>query len=709
MSGIQYLLIFGIATAAFAAVGLAWRTRRPEERVLYLLSLGVYIIGLLTILRLSGARSHEEAESACRVLYLTVSAGTAPWLLLATIAQGKERWAFLQARGILLGFAVLIGLAFSTLTQSDLIFNEVWISSGATIVSLGLAAKMLLLYLTAAAAYVLTQVETLLRAALRLTNRGIGVFLGLIGLSVIVYVYVATESFLYGMLASRQLAIASLPASLTCLLVGITSLRHSFDDMRIPVGRGVVYSSFTLFLLGLLMLLLGVLSRVTEVIGVSVDRAILIAISLVALVLGFVIWVSPAWKRRVAEFIDENFYVNRYDYRKEWARIARRIQPSPERESLVRDICETVSSTFGASQVCLGILNTATGRYNVYDASGKLLQGFSPPANGDLASLLLSRGEPVALTDLTSDLDVIPGFVENRSEFERLGIATVVPMVSRTRLDGFLLLSPPLRGGLYTPEDLGLMTVIGADLANTVRGHLLMREAEDRREGEALVRLSSFVLHDLKNCISSIRGAVEGAERYMDRPEFRRDLIVTLSSTVERMTTLMNRLTGIRGGPKGPSRADALCDVTRIVRAALDQVGAGRPGSVKIDVDLSSDLVTRGDAEMLERVFVNLFANALEAIPDGGTLTVAGRRVEDTAGAWNRVVVRDTGCGMTAEFMAESLFRPFVSTKKRGLGIGLYQCKNIIEDHSGTMAVSSQPRQGTTVEVLLPSCNGDPA
>ena len=157
-----------------------------------------------------------------------------------------------------------------------------------------------------------------------------------------------------------------------------------------------------------------------------------------------------------------------------------------------------------------------------------------------------------------------------------------------------------------------------------------------------------------------------------------------------------------------PRRARTLsaCDVASVVHGAMEQVTAAQTDGIEWDVDLSDDLTTNGDPEMLERVFVNLFMNAIEALPNGGTVRVRGERVEDRGEIWNRILVTDTGCGMSAEFMAESLFRPFTSTKGEGLGIGLYQCKSIIEEHLGSLAVTSGLQKGTSVEVRLRPADG---
>ena len=76
------------------------------------------------------------------------------------------------------------------------------------------------------------------------------------------------------------------------------------------------------------------------------------------------------------------------------------------------------------------------------------------------------------------------------------------------------------------------------------------------------------------------------------------------------------------------------------------------------------------------------------------------------SGEWVTLSVSDDGCGMSAEFMQDSLFRPFHTTKKQGLGVGMFQAKMIVEAHSGNIEVKSQPGAGTTFEVRLPANAG---
>jgi signal transduction histidine kinase len=118
------------------------------------------------------------------------------------------------------------------------------------------------------------------------------------------------------------------------------------------------------------------------------------------------------------------------------------------------------------------------------------------------------------------------------------------------------------------------------------------------------------------------------------------------------------------------------------------------------------------DRENMERVILNLVLNAIEAIEDEGVITIrtyeektqdlgspSARRGQDS---YVVISVSDTGCGMSQEFIRDRLFQPFQTTKDRGLGIGLYQCKAIIDACGGVINVQSRQGVGSTFTVKLP-------
>ena len=100
----------------------------------------------------------------------------------------------------------------------------------------------------------------------------------------------------------------------------------------------------------------------------------------------------------------------------------------------------------------------------------------------------------------------------------------------------------------------------------------------------------------------------------------------------------------------------------------------------------------------MHKVFENLLMNAYDAIGKDGQISVA----TSFQNSWVEISVSDSGCGMSKEFMEKNLFHPFQTTKKQGMGIGLYHCKTIIDAHGGNLNVESEEGKGTVFKILLP-------
>ena len=104
------------------------------------------------------------------------------------------------------------------------------------------------------------------------------------------------------------------------------------------------------------------------------------------------------------------------------------------------------------------------------------------------------------------------------------------------------------------------------------------------------------------------------------------------------------------------------------------------------------------DPAQIQKVLTNLLLNARESLGDGGRIRVQ----TGVRNGWAALEVVDNGCGMSPEFINHRLFRPFETTKKRGIGIGMFHCKMIIEAHRGRIEVESEPGHGSAFRVLLP-------
>jgi signal transduction histidine kinase len=142
-------------------------------------------------------------------------------------------------------------------------------------------------------------------------------------------------------------------------------------------------------------------------------------------------------------------------------------------------------------------------------------------------------------------------------------------------------------------------------------------------------------------------------------------------------------------------------DLNPLVRQTLASL-AGNLGTVALNEDLQPLPLTSLDPEQIQKVLVNLLLNAREAVGEQGEIRVATRGEE----GWITLSVRDNGVGMSPGFVEHSLFRPFKTTKKQGMGIGLFHSKMIVEAHGGRIEVESAEGEGAEFRVVVPIGRG---
>ncbi len=223
----------------------------------------------------------------------------------------------------------------------------------------------------------------------------------------------------------------------------------------------------------------------------------------------------------------------------------------------------------------------------------------------------------------------------------------------------------------------------------------MLRKEGEQKQFESFARLSAVLTHDLKNQILSLSLLVNNMGKKFHREGFREDAMRTLSDTVENLTNLVAKLSDPRTPTK---RVREQSDLTHLVERVLQRTAKQATGKYNVTAKLTPKVMATADGKAIERVIENLIINALEAMPDGGTLFVLTGIEKGQA----LLSVADTGKGMTEDFMRNRLFQPFATTKKKGIGLGLYSCREIIEQHGGRIDVNSQVDVGTEFRVTLP-------
>ena len=216
------------------------------------------------------------------------------------------------------------------------------------------------------------------------------------------------------------------------------------------------------------------------------------------------------------------------------------------------------------------------------------------------------------------------------------------------------------------------------------------------------MRLSAMLTHDLKNSITGLSMLVSNMERFYDHEGFRADAVSSLRGATDKLRRIVSRLSEPVKSLSGEYRRDARpTDLVAVIRRVLAAHAEPSAPLYEIERRLPDELIATIDAERVENVVENLVVNALEAMgARGGRLTVEAGALEDGLVFFS---VADTGAGMSEEFIRTRLFQPFSTTKTKGIGLGLYTCREVVETHGGRLEVESNVGAGTRFRVVLPS------
>ncbi|MCM3874673.1 MAG: sensor histidine kinase [Pyrinomonadaceae bacterium] len=242
-----------------------------------------------------------------------------------------------------------------------------------------------------------------------------------------------------------------------------------------------------------------------------------------------------------------------------------------------------------------------------------------------------------------------------------------------------------------------------ADNVNLMTDRLreqIARETE-ARQFESFVKLSAILTHDLKNAIEALSLIVGNMEKHFDNQDFRADVMNSLKLASQNLSAMVTRLTNpvvtLSGEHKRPQPVDLVPMLKRVLALMAEPVAETH----ETKTDLPPSLFALADAERIEKVIENLVLNGLEAMARGnGTLTIKAGTTEEQEVFFS---VTDTGNGMTPEFIEKRLYRPFATTKKKGVGLGLYTCREVVRANGGSIEVDSKEGSGTTFRVVLPS------
>ncbi|RFC33432.1 MAG: putative PEP-CTERM system histidine kinase [Candidatus Nitrotoga sp. SPKER] len=471
-------------------------------------------------------------------------------------------------------------------------------------------------------------------------------------------------------------------------LVAVSAARNPRWSLGISVSRRILFHSATLLGTALYLLAMSAAGYYLRFVGGSWGAVMQVTFLFGAVALLVGILFSGFFRSWLKVFISKHFYNYNYDYREEWLGFTRTLSEHGHGlgERTIQAIATLVESPGGVL-----FISRESGNCEPVAHWNISLPTESESASSTLCQFLENKQWMIDLQEYDANPEkygaiFIPQWLRN---FPKGWL--IVPLILLGKLFGFMILTQPRSRVKLNWEVIDLLKIAGSQAASYLAQQESTNALMIARQFESFNRMSTFIVHDLKNLVSQLSLLLSNTEKHKNNPEFQKDMLDTLDYSVQKMKLLLNKLSRSSSiEHSAPLFIDKLLQQT----LALKSVFEPKP---ELEI-LDHELMVVANWDRLERVIGHIIQNAVEATPKDGKVTIRISKQE----AFVVVEIKDTGQGMSEEFIRERLFKPFESTKSAGMGIGMFESREYIHELGGQIEVSSRQTIGTTFRVILP-------
>ncbi len=630
---------------------------------------------------------------------VTLSLMPGVWLYFSLCyGRGNHREFLRRWKPALASFFVIPPLLVALLFPSLIVLVKKSDADTVTM-NLGFTGFFVTLIFLLSAVLVLMNLERTYRAAVGTMRWRIKFMIVGLGVLFAVRTFTASQLLLAPVIDPQfQMQLVDISALLVaCVLILRSLFREGHFDSDVYPSHAVLQSSLTIFLAGIYLLVIGILWKVVTWFGGGAQFELKAFVVLAAIVFFTVIALSERARFYISRFISRHFQRPLYDYRTVWRKFTEATASCANQTELALAAIKSTTDIFQALSVSIWLVDEKkeslllAGSNFLSEAKAAEL-ALPKSAVSEMLQHLKNHREPVDI-----DAAIEPWAKTLREchpeKFHAGANRICVPMIVGDELIGFMLLGDRVGGAEFSWQDFDLLKCIGDQVAAGLLNTRLSQKILQAKELEAFQTMSAFFVHDLKNTANTLNLMLQNLPVHFDDPAFRADALRGIGKTVTHINRLIGRLGSIRNELQiKPVEADLNALVNKSLEGWEDLAGMKL---VKEFQPLPKILV---DAEQFLKVATNLIFNAREAVTRDGEVQIKTFQQD----GWAVLAVSDNGCGMSREFLERSLFKAFQTTKKTGLGIGMFQSKMIVEAHRGRIEVESEPGQGTTFRVLLP-------
>ncbi|MCB0012015.1 MAG: GAF domain-containing protein [Anaerolineales bacterium] len=390
--------------------------------------------------------------------------------------------------------------------------------------------------------------------------------------------------------------------------------------------------------------------------------------------------------------------------------LAGMVTSSLDIDLVVASAMDSLRMAIGVEEGSLFLLNEKTNKLSfagLIDDSLAYLRDVQLDADKGIVGLTVQNGVSLCINDAQNhpDFSLAIDLITGRITHSIL----CAPLIAKGRILGAVELFNKSDGD-FTDEDVRFVNSAANTIAVALDNSRLYRELSNlveelQRSQEQLLhseklaatgRLAASLAHEINNPLQAIHSAIQLALKFDLAPETRAEYLQMTNEEIERLIGMVTHILDFaRPSPKAVEPADINQILEQVLKLASKHV---RNGEYTIRQRLAPDLPEVAViTDQIAQVFLNLLLNALDAIPNVGTVTIVSQLTDE----WVEISFTDTGIGIPQANL-QRIFEPFFTTKPDGNGLGLAICYRIIEQHHGKMLVQSQVNKGTRFTVQLP-------
>ncbi len=516
--------------------------------------------------------------------------------------------------------------------------------------------------------------------------------------------YLYSDAFLFQRIDNELWNARGFIHAMAVPLIGVAIKREmqwsiGKETIDIFLSRRVVFHTTTLLAAGIYMLVIGVAGFYVRDFGGTWGQVAQATFIFGAGLILAIILFSSRVRAQIKVLIDKHFFHYKYDYREEWLRIIRTLSSGNDsvrlQQRAIRALAQIIDSPAGMLW-----MRRESNTYEVEEVWNTDLVKSKEPADSAFVRFMEEQQFIIRLDE----------FKQNPESYTRLAPLEippwlnsindawlVVPLMLQDTMLGFVVLTKsPAHMYYFNWEDSDLLKTAGRQAASHLAQFEAAQELIGAKKFEEVNRLSTFIVHDVKNMIGQLSMVVSNASKHKSNPIFIDDAISTVENSVNKMNKLLDRLKG-----ESEEKVQSF-NLFELLEASVRSIAKAGRLPIPVLSCQTREVIVLADQDRMSSNIAHLIQNAQEATTEDDHITV--RLLKE--GGYAVIEIEDNGCGMDEDFINKRLFQPFESTKGT-MGIGVYQVRSFVHKLGGEFDVESQLGKGSLFRLKIPIVKGD--